>query len=112
VLLAVTLSGASSSFVYLEGELVATVDGSEQLLSSGTEDFFLSAQYFDLGTFTTPLSGCTALDRDASTFTAFKLFEEDPVVWHANFSLVWNLGDTSWPGNATTVTSLTWAYVW
>lgn len=46
-------------------------------LSSGTEDYFLSGQYFDLGAFHTPISGCTHMDRFVNhSFAAYKVFEE------------------------------------
>lgn len=67
------------------------------LLSSGTEDLcvctlpcgppvhspvalthrFLSAQYFDLGTYNTPIAGCTTIRRVFDhSFTAYKMWEE------------------------------------
>jgi len=51
----------SGDLNYLEACMRAYVDGSEKplFLSSGTEDYFLSAYYFDEGEFTTPNSGLT-----------------------------------------------------
>jgi hypothetical protein len=59
--LLVTLAAQSANLKYLEGRVRVLLDGEAMDLSSGTEDYFLSGQYFDLGVFHTPLSGSTVL---------------------------------------------------
>eukprot|EP00042_Codosiga_hollandica_P058449 m.881566 g.881566 ORF g.881566 m.881566 type:complete len:199 (-) comp59862_c0_seq10:3620-4216(-) len=113
MLFLVTLAAKSSNLHYLEGRVRSVVDGSDLLLSSGTEDYFLSAQYFDLGVFHTPLSGCTTFDRAIThSFSAYKFHVADPVVWQHSFALTWDIGDDLHPVEATTMTSYVWAYVW
>lgn len=104
-LLQTTFYGISSNLHYLEGEVRSVIDGQvgrkchnvttcllcshsrcrffpaglsqDVKLSSGTEDYFLSGQYFDLGAFHTPISGCTHMDRFVNhSFAAYKVFEE------------------------------------
>jgi len=114
-LLQTTLYGISSNLHYLEGEINAVIDGEFVGLSSGTEDFFLSGQYFDLGTFHTPISGCTHMDRFVNhSFAAYKLFEQDPVLWTKSFDLTWEIGhDTgSLSPKQTNITTYVWAYEW
>lgn len=111
-LLAVVLAGASSDLSFLEGQVRAVIDGELVVLSSGTEDYFLSGQYFDLGTYATPGAGCTSIDRVGSAFSAWRLHEEDPVVWSAGIALTWRIGEARIKANATNVTTYAWAYVW
>ena len=63
-LLRVQLDASSTDFNYLEACLRLYSDGSTTplYLSSGTEDYFLSASYFDEGMFKTPQSGVCNLD--------------------------------------------------
>ena len=63
VLFQVTLAANGSSFRYLEACMRAYIDGSNSTtwLSSGTEDFFLSAYDFNEGIFHSDNSGLTAL---------------------------------------------------
>lgn len=114
-LLLTAFTGASPhNLTYLEGETRSTLDGEPLLLSSGTEDFFLSGQYFDLGEYHTPLSGCTNIDRLFNfTFAAWKLWEEDPVVWSRDFNMTWRMGEARGirPG-PTNITTYVWAYEW
>lgn len=114
-LLQTTLSGISSNLHYLEGEINCVIDDEFVRLSSGTEDYFLSGQYFDLGTFHTPLSGCTLIDRFVNhSFAAWKLFEQDPVVWSKDFELTWEIGKDhgSLSPKQTNITTYVWAYEW
>ncbi len=76
-----TLKANSSDLTFLEACYRVQIDGGEpMLLSSGTEDFFLSAYYFNKGTFHTPNAGLTAM-QSPGFITAYKFFEEDPVLF-------------------------------
>jgi len=99
-----TLSVASGNLNFLEGCVRAYIDGgAKMLLSSGTEDYFDSAYYFDGGRFTFQVSGLT---HDASangpfgtTLSAYRFHTQDPIVWQNTFQLVWRNGDTVNPQN-------------
>jgi len=99
------------------------------LLSSGTEDFFSSAYYFDAGQYRLPESGLSHMNYTDGTFSAYRFLDRDPVAFHGGFSLVWRVGDTQDPatglkctlqsgGNpvgspqVSNVTAYTWVYVW
>lgn len=91
----VTFGGTSVDFTYLEGCFRAEIDDKPiQFLSSGTEDFFLSASYFDAGIYHSDHSGLTCF-QSPGTMSAYKFFEEDPVLFSKSFSLSWRNGE--WP---------------
>ena len=91
----VTLSATSTDFQYLEGCMRAKIDGSKiNWLSSGTEDFFLSGYYFNSGVYHTDNSGLT-YKSDPGTMSAYKFFENDPVLFSKSFELMWRCGDTN-----------------
>jgi len=138
LLFMVTVQAASSDLNYLEACFRAYIDGetTPQFLSSGTEDFFLSAFYYNAGKFTTSESGLTHYDTTTghTRLSMYKMFHRDPVVWHKSFTLKWkNFEDascpTKWTGSAQidpaslakkrevhvapmTYTSYTWVYEW
>ena len=89
----VTLAVNSSNLVFLEGCLRAFIDGSNKTtwLSSGTEDFFLSAYYFNRGIFHQDNSGLTY--KDKGSVSAFKFFENDPLLFSKSFELWWRCSD-------------------
>ena len=133
--LQVTLAGNSSDYNYLEACFRAVIDGSSSttFLSSGTEDFFLSAYYFNRGIYHLDNAGLTS-KTGKGTMSAYKFFENDPLLFSKSLSLVWRCGETingadgcpndfPPPGNLreevmspflanTTVTTYTWVYVW
>ena len=92
----VTLAAQGSSFSYLEGCMRVYIDGDDKehlhFLSSGTEDFFLSAYYFDKGVYHTDDAGLTYTDGK-STMSAYKFFEEDPILFTKSLRLVWRCGE-------------------
>ena len=90
----VTLAASSSDFTYLEGCVRAYIDGSSNItfLSSGTEDFFLSAFYYNSGLFHSDNSGLT-YKADPGTMSAYKFFEDDPVLFTKSFRLRWRCGE-------------------
>ncbi len=129
----VTLSGNSKDFNYLEACFRATMDGDYAFLSSGTEDFFLSAYYFNKGIYHLDNAGLTS-KVGQGIMSAYKFFENDPIIFSKNFSLIWRCGETANgqdgcpndfppPRHAsaeqfspflanTTVTTYAWVYLW
>lgn len=92
----VTLVANSSNLLFLEGCMRAYIDGSNKTtwLSSGTEDFFLSAYYFDGGTYHQDNAGLTYLKTEPwSTLSAYKFFENDPVLFTKSLELWWRCSD-------------------
>lgn len=76
---------------YLEGcvHIAFPQDGSEQFLSSGTEDYFLSASYFDEGTFANSQSGYVFAGAGGSK-SMYKLHDSrDLIPFHGGMHLVW-----------------------
>jgi len=57
-------------------------------LSSGAEDFFLSASYFDEGMFKTENSGLTFFEEGKGTLGAYKTMTEDPILFQNGMQLV------------------------
>jgi len=90
-LLMVTIQAQSVDLNYLEACFRAYIDGSStpQFLSSGTEDFFLSAFYFNGGQYETSQSGLTHFDTAATKLSMYKFFWRDPVVFSTGLKLVW-----------------------
>lgn len=93
----VTLAGNSSDFNYLEACFRARIDGAANItwLSSGTEDFFLSAYYFNRGLFHFDNSGLTFKSSSpSSAMSAYKFFENDPLLFTKSLELIWRCGET------------------
>jgi len=67
------------------------------LLSTGTEDFFDSAWYFNAGEFHLPVSGFTHYASSAGTveFSAYRFHDMDPLPFENGFKFVWRNGDVS-----------------
>ena len=64
------------------------------LLSTGTEDFFDSAYYFNAGEFHAPVSGFTHLNQTGGvTFSAYRFQFMDPLPFKNGFRLQWRNGD-------------------
>lgn len=90
----VTLAASSANFQYLEACFRALIDDDTkfQFLSSGTEDFFLSAFYYDEGLYHTDHAALT-YKKDPGTMSAYKFFEDDPVAFSKSFKLIWRCGE-------------------
>lgn len=94
---------ASGDPNYLEGCFRAFPDdpaaaGPPLYLSSGTEDFFLSASYFDEQMFKTPESGLTYYTGGGASLAAFKVFaDRDLVLWSTGFALTMRNNEDSCP---------------
>jgi len=102
------------------------------LLSTGTEDYFDSAWYFNGGEFHLPVSGFTHLSQSNSgsnvTWSAYRFHTMDPLVFDDGFTLMWRNGDaldrTGIKCNiqeggavvgsptASNVTAYAWVYTW
>lgn len=88
----VTLSTQSKDYNHLEACFRAIVDDEEMFLSSGTEDFFLSAYYFNKGLYHNDNSGLTFKDGKGS-MSAYKFFENDPMLFSKSLGLMWRCGE-------------------
>ena len=106
------------------------------VLSTGTEDYFDSAYYFDGGTFRFPEAGNTFGPSGTPTrWSGYRFHDNDPLVFHGGVRLLWRIGDyinpethpespkcfIDAPGAGdkpvgtplnTTVTSYVWVYTW
>jgi hypothetical protein len=93
----VTLAASSADFNYLEACMRAVIDGSSTttFLSSGTEDFFLSGYYFNKGIYHFDNSGCTFITKTNATMSAYKFFENDPLLFTKSLQLMWRCGETA-----------------
>eukprot|EP00794_Sanderia_malayensis_P017318 gene17318-19051_t len=67
-------------------------DNNVQYLSSGTEDLFMSAFYYDQGIYHTEQAGTTFMDFPG-TMSAYKFFEDDPIFFTKSFQLLWRCGE-------------------
>jgi hypothetical protein len=63
-------------------------DGSTQFLSSGTEDYFLSASYFDEGVFAGSQAGLTYRGAGGD-LSCYKTHTRDLVPFHGGMQYVW-----------------------
>eukprot|EP00128_Syssomonas_multiformis_P009857 Colp12_sorted_trinity150504_noHs@27660 len=79
----------SKNFDFLEGCMRMYSDGAKSplFLSSGAEDYFLSASYFDEGMFKTPNAGLTFFDP-SGTISAYKTHTYDPILFRNGLRLI------------------------
>lgn len=93
MLFLVTLNVQSESPQFMEGCMRAVIDSVNEtsFLSSGTEDFFLSAYYFNSGEYHGFQAGLTFKSNSTKNtqIVAYKLFVDDPVVFSKSFRLIW-----------------------
>jgi hypothetical protein len=86
----------STQFIFMEGCFRAFVGADEDppiFLSSGTEDYFNSANYFNAGEFRLPNSGLTYKNDESFTISAYRVHERDPVVFQNGLRLLWRNSD-------------------
>jgi len=130
-----TLAVKSDNMNFLEGCFHQYTPFNNQqfpgvVLSSGTEDYFDSAWYFNAGEFRLPVSGYTHLDTHNSsyvTWSAYRFHEMDPIVFDDGLLIHWRNGDVVDPyglkcftingskaGNPSKsdVVVYAWVYVW
>lgn len=72
------------------------------LLSTGMEDYYDSAFYFNAGTFHGENAGCTHLSKDgsddsgfAASWSGYRFHERDPIVFSNGFRVQWRNGDVT-----------------
>jgi len=86
---------------YLEACMRAQFDGSDDVtfLSSGAEDYFLSAYYFNEGEFKTPNSGLTYKGAgntpSAGEISAYKTHDRDPLLFNDGLVLTFRNGEVT-----------------
>ena len=89
----VTFNVVSNSSTFMEGCVRANIDNADEttFLSSGTEDFFLSAYYFNKGEYQGFQSGLTykSENGDPTQIVAYKFFVDDPIFFRKSFKLIW-----------------------
>jgi len=126
----VTLAISSGDDSILQG-CVRMINGKNTtLLSSGTEDYFQSANQFDAGSYYFPEAGVTSLMETSSEYqlSAYKIHDRDAIFFNSGrFQLVWRNGEMVNPmtglkcvdtGKAigspkqSNVTSYAWVYEW
>jgi hypothetical protein len=83
-------TGSQLGLQYLEACFRAEIDGaaSPLFLSSGAEDYFLSAYYFNEGVFKTGQAGLTYKDNKAGKMSAYKNHDRDPILFNDGLRLV------------------------
>jgi hypothetical protein len=94
---------AGASYGYLEACMRFFPDQATEplFLSSGAEDYFLSAYYFNEGQFKTPNSGLTYYDKKG-TLSAYKTHDRDPLFFNDGLKMVFrNTEDTTGCGDTT-----------
>ena len=128
-----TLAVASANQNFMEG-CVRMFSPPEQpwpglLLSTGMEDYYDSAYYFDGGPFHAPVSGVTHLDVRAAEFSGYRFHEMDPIVFSDGVRVEWRNGDATDPATglkctleaggdvvgaptASNISSYAWYYTW
>ena len=99
MLLQVTLAATSTFIGFMEGCVRAYIDNNTEPihLSSGTEDYFGSAYFFDSGIFKSPNAGVTwvqGTNPGPYSMTAYKHHVRDPIVWWDKFLLTGRNYDT------------------
>jgi hypothetical protein len=95
-LYAVIVMIQSENLDFLEGCFRAYFNSSSDvptLLSSGTDEYFFSSQYFSAvdGGYALPMSGL--LHKTNSSVSAFRIHQVDPIVFNDGFKLLWRNGE-------------------
>ena len=126
MLLSTFIDATSNDPNYLEGCFHITHgDGTENFLSSGTEDYFLSASYFDEGIFASSQAGLT-WRGDGGDLSAYKTHTRDLVPFHNGMQFVWRNNEDQncpnhWDGveaarplrtGPLTLSSIVYLYTW
>ncbi len=134
-LLSHTLAVVSGSLSFLEGCYHAYPDRNEPfpgvIASTGTEDYFDSAFYFNGGQFRFEVSGYTHFRQVSNTsleWSAYRMHDLDPIFFYNGFRFEWRNGDVvdhrgfkcivdkggyaAVQATESIVTSYAWVYVW
>jgi len=89
MLLSTFIDATSADPNYLEGCFhIVNGDNTTQFLSSGTEDYFLSASYFDEGVFAGSEAGLTWRGAGGD-LSAYKTHQRDVLPFHGGMQFVW-----------------------
>lgn len=135
LLLSHTLAIASGNLNFLEGCYHAYTPYNQTfpglIVSTGTEDYFDSAFYFNAGQFHFEVSGYThfkQLSQTSLEWSAYRMHDLDPIFFNNGFRFEWRNGDVvddrgfkcivdqggHVVGSPTesTVSSYAWVYVW
>ena len=88
MLLYTFLDATSADPNYLEGCFHITDQSGTTFLSSGTEDYFLSASYFDEGVFSGTQAGLT-YKGPGGDFSMYKTHTRDLIPFHNGMQFVW-----------------------
>jgi hypothetical protein len=116
------IAARSTNLEFLEGQMRAYfgADSDPQFLSSGLEDYFLGTYYFNRGLYHFAQAGLTHKNETNSSFSAYRVHEEDPLVFSNGIRLACRCGErrgnqtfgtTGKPG-PTTYTTYVWTYSW
>lgn len=135
LLLSHTLAVTSGNLNFLEGCYHAYTDYEQTfpgvIISTGTEDYFDSAFYFNAGEFRFDVSGFThfqQVSNDTVQWSAYRMHDLDPIFFKNGFRFEWRNGDVvdqrgfkcilnqggQVVGTPTqsNVTSYAWVYTW
>ena len=108
------LASGDGNLYFLEGNLQMYLDGaaSPSYESSGTEDYFNNAWYFQTGVIFGEHSGCTRHDPVGSVVGAYRFHRDDPVPFENALHLRWQNGtaDQAKVVNPTDLRSHVWYY--
>lgn len=130
-----TLAIISGNLNFLEGCYHAYTKAGDQfpglMLSTGTEDYFDSAFYFNAGQYHHEVSGYTHYKEVSSNvyeWSAYRIHDLDPIFFTNGFQFFWRNGDvidedgykcivnqgghTVGAPTASIVTSYSWVYTW
>lgn len=106
--------GGDRTWGYLEGNLQMIADGATTPCyeSSGTEDYFNNAWYFQTGVILADQSGCTAYDPASFSVGAYRFHLDDPVPFDSALRIRWQNGtaDQAKVLNPTRLRSHVWYY--
>ncbi len=80
---------------YLEAMMRAYINGSAEPthLSSGLEDYFLGTYYFNRGPYSNGLAGLVHIDAKDSSFSAYRIHEDDPLFFKYGLKLTCRCGE-------------------
>jgi hypothetical protein len=135
LLLSHALAVNSGNKNFLEGCYHAYPDRNQPfpgvIVSTGTEDYFDSAFYFDGGQFHFEVSGYTHFRQVSNTsleWSAYRMHDLDPIFFYNGFRFEWRIGDkldhrgfkciidqggyAAVEATQSNVTSYAWLYVW
>lgn len=108
------MHGGDPTWGYLEGNVQMFADGSTTPCyeSSGTEDYFNNAWYFQTGVILADQSGCTAYDPAGFSVGAYRFHLDDPVPFDTALRVRWQNGtaDQAKVLKPTTLRSHVWYY--